>query len=308
MRLKLTLTALSTSLIVLSGCEFDNLQGMAKFNRDFHSSYDLKANGRVEIDTYNGSVEISGWDQNTVDVSGTKYGPTQQEADDLKVSIDSNADSISIRVSRPVERRNNRGVRLVLKIPRQALLDRITTSNGAIRITDGAGPARLRTSNGQISVSRLHGNVDAETSNGAVDLIDIDGDALAHTSNGRIHAERVNGGVEMHTSNSEVNAQIGRADRPIHVETSNGPVEVTLPEGFRRELRVSTNNSAITLRLPAAVNAHVIARTNNSSISSDFEVRMQGPFSRNHMDGTIGSGGALFDLTTSNGPVRLLKM
>jgi hypothetical protein len=60
--------------------------------------------------------------------------------------------------------------------------------------------------------------------------------------------------------------------------------------------------------MPYQVNAHVMARTTNSSISSDFEVRMQGEFGKNRLEGTIGNGGPLIDLSTSNGSIRLLKM
>jgi hypothetical protein len=59
--------------------------------------------------------------------------------------------------------------------------------------------------------------------------------------------------------------------------------------------------------LPADANARVSARTSNSSIASDFEVRMQGSFNKNYMDATIGTGGPLIDLTTSNGSIRLLR-
>jgi DUF4097 and DUF4098 domain-containing protein YvlB len=253
----------------------------------------------LAVETFNGSIEISSWDQNTVDISGTKYGPSQRAADDLKVNIDKSPDSVTIRVLRPSERRNNQGARFVIKIPRGAILDRITTSNGAIRTTDGNGP---------IHVASFGGTLDAQTSNGSVELLDVDGDVVAHTSNGRIYAERLNGTFEAITSNNGVHADFKRLDRPVRVETTNGPVELTLPDGFSREVRVNTNNSSITLHLPTALNAHVVARTSNSSITTDFDVRMQGEFSKNHLDANIGSGGALLDLSTSNGAIRLLKM
>ena len=308
MRPKLLLPALAAGLLCLSACDVVDLGDMERFNRDFHYSYTLGANGRLSVETFNGSVEISGWDQNTVDISGTKYGPSQRAADDLKVNIDNSPDSVSIRVLRPSERRNNQGARFVIKVPRTALLDRITTSNGGIRITGGNGPSRLKTSNGQIHVDGLRGSLDAQTSNGAVELLNVDGDVVAHTSNGRIHAERLNGTLEATTSNGGVHAELTRPDRNVRVETSNGPVELTVPEGFSRDLRVNTINSSITLHLPTTVSARVVARTSNSSISTDFDVRMQGEFSKNHMDATIGGGGALLDLSTSNGTIRLLKM
>ena len=308
MRPKLLLPALAAGLLCLSACDVVDLGDMERFNRDFHYSYTLGANGRLSVETFNGSVEISGWDQNTVDISGTRYGPSQRAADDLKVNIDNSPDSVSIRVLRPSELRNNQGARFVIKVPRTALLDRITTSNCGIRITGGNGPSRLKTSNGQIHVDGLRGSLDAQTSNGAVELLDVDGDVVAHTSNGRIHAERLNGTLEATTSNGGVHAELTRPDRNVRVETSNGPVELTVPEGFSRDLRVNTINSSITLHLPTTVSARVVARTSNSSISTDFDVRMQGEFSKNHMDATIGGGGALLDLSTSNGTIRLLKM
>jgi DUF4097 and DUF4098 domain-containing protein YvlB len=267
MRTKLVFPILAAALLCLAACDIEDFGGFARYRQDFHYTYPLKSGGRLLVETFNGSVEVSGWDQETVDISGAKYGPTQEAADALKVSIDNSPDSVSIRVTRPSDRRGNMGARFVIKIPRAAYVDRILTSNGAIRIEDGSGPARLRTSNAEIRVLALRGGVDAQTSNGPVELIDVDGDAKAHTSNG-------------------------------HIRT----------EGLRGALEASTSNSGITLHMPYQVNAQIMARTTNSSISSDFEVRMQGEFSKNRLEGVIGNGGPLIDLSTSNGRIRLLKM
>ncbi len=308
MRPKLLFPALVAGLLCLTACDVADWGDLERFTRDFHYSYPLQAGGTLTVETFNGSVEVSGWDQETVDISGTKYGPTQQIADDLKIEIDHSPGLVSIRVPRPYDRRNHEGAKFVIKIPRSAVLDRITSSNGAIRTADGAGPARLKTSNGAIHVQGLRGSLDAQTSNGAVELLDVEGDVVAHTSNGHIRANGLKGTLEATTSNGGVHAEVVRADRPVHVETSNGPVELTLPTGFNREVRVHTNNSGITLHLPAALNARVVARTSNSNITTDFDVSMRGEISKHSMDATIGSGGPLIDLTTSNGGIRLLKM
>jgi hypothetical protein len=187
----LQLLTLTAAAIGLTGCDLIDIHDSERFSSDFHYSHPLSANGRVSLETFNGSIELSGWDQNTIDISGTKYGPSQQAAIDLPVAIDRTADSISIRVVRPADRRNHQGARFVIKVPRTALLERLVTSNGSIRTLDGAGPARLKTSNGTIHVEGLRGNLDAVTSNGTVELLDIDGDVIAHTSNGRVRAERL---------------------------------------------------------------------------------------------------------------------
>jgi hypothetical protein len=73
-------------------------------------------------------------------------------------------------------------------------------------------------------------------------------------------------------------------------------------------VRAGSSNGPITIHMPYQLNARVMARTSNSSITSDFEVKVLGEVGKNSMDGTIGNGGPLFDLSTSNAPIRLLKM
>lgn len=309
MRARILFVILAAALLCLTACDFEGMNGgFNRFSSDFHFNYPLNANGKLAVETFNGSIEVSGWDQDTIDISGTKYAPTQSEADALNVSIDHTSDSVSIRVARPTDRRGNRGARFVIKVPRRAILDRLVSSNGAIRTSDGTGPSRFHTSNGQIVVHGLKGDLDAQSSNGALELLDIEGQVVGRTSNGRIRAERVKGGLQLTSSNGSVTAEVGRTDRPVRIETSNSSVDLSLPSNFTSDVRVDTNNGGITVHVPSSVNARLVARTSNARITSDLELRVQGEISKNHMDAIIGSGGPLIDLTTSNGGIRLARM
>ncbi len=307
MRTKLMIPALAAGLLCLTACDAD-FGNFERFNRDFHYSYPLNADGRLTVETFNGSVEISGWDQNTIDISGTKYGPTQTAADALPVNIEHGAGSADIRVVPPFDRRGHQGASLVIRVPRGVLLDRIISSNGHIFTSDGIGPARLKTSNAKIQVRGLKGRLDAQTSNGGIELTAIDGDVIAHTSNARVQVDRVTGTVDVSSSNGSIHADVGRTDKPVRAETSNGSIELTIPSGFKGDLRAHTNNAGITVNVLGELDAHVVARTSNSSINTDFEVRTQGEFSKNYLDAQIGAGGGLLDLTTSNGGIRLVRM
>ncbi|HEY6346698.1 MAG TPA: hypothetical protein VIY49_34850 [Bryobacteraceae bacterium] len=92
---------------------------------------------------------------------------------------------------------------------------------------------------------------------------------------------------------------------PTTVQTSSGAVELTF--GMVRKVRAGTSNGAITLRLLAGAGASVHARTSNGAISSDFDVTAHGLLSRHSLEGSIGSGGPLLDLSTSNGAIRILR-
>jgi hypothetical protein len=301
----LALGGLSAALLSLTSC-IVGIGDWERYNKDFHSSYPLKPGGRLSVETFNGSIDISGWDEDTVDISGTKYGPSQEEADNLRVNVDNTADSISIRVVRPTDRRNNQGARLTIKVPRKTRLEHIVTSNSSIQTDDGAGPTRMHTSNGSIRVVDLHGELEAETSNNSIEVERVDGNVRMHSSNGHIRAEHVNGSIDASTSNNRVNLDVERPDKEVRVDTSNGGVELDLPSHFSSEIHVGSNNGGITLRAND-INARISAHTSNSSIDTEFEVRAQGELSRNRLEGSIGSGGPLIDLSTSNGSIRLLK-
>jgi DUF4097 and DUF4098 domain-containing protein YvlB len=302
----LALGGLSAALLSLTSC-IVGVGDWERYNKDFHMSYPLKPGGRLSVETFNGSIDISGWDQDTVDISGTKYGPTQDAADNLRVNVDNTPDSVSIRVPRPTEWRNNQGARLTIKVPRKTQLDHIVTTNSSIQTDDGVGPTRMHTSNGSIRVADLHGELEAETSNSSIELERVDGNVRVHSSNGHIRAEQVNGSVDASTSNSKVDVEVERTDKEVRIDTTNSGVELALPPHFASSVHVNTNNGAITLRMGSDINARLSARTSNSSIDTEFEIRAQGELSRNRLEGSIGSGGPLIDLSTSNGSIRLVK-
>jgi hypothetical protein len=43
-------------------------------------------------------------------------------------------------------------------------------------------------------------------------------------------------------------------------------------------------------------------------VSSDFDVRTQGEISQHRLEGVIGNGGPLLDLSTSNGGIHLARL
>ncbi len=92
MRAKLILPAIAAGLVVLAGCDIEDLGGsFERYHEDFHYNYPLKSGGRLAVDGFNGSVEVSMWDQETVDISGTKYARSQEETADLKIEVDHSA-------------------------------------------------------------------------------------------------------------------------------------------------------------------------------------------------------------------------
>lgn len=297
--------------VFLAGCDeidLGNVGGSDRYREDFHFSYPLTTGGSVRLDSFNGSVEISGWDKNTVDIDGTKYANTEYRLKEMKIDIVPSASSITIRTIPPIDHRGNAGARYTIHVPKKTMLAGIVSSNGAIRVEGIEGDAHLRTSNGSVHATRLVGPLEVQTSNGTVDVSEITGDTTLHTSNGAIRADVRKGRFGANTSNGSITVRLMEPDsNPVRLESSNGHIELTMDAV--REVRASTSNSSITVRLPASAGATVNAHTSNSSIACDFDVSVHGgQLSKHRLEGTIGNGGPLLDLGTSNGSIKLLRM
>lgn len=293
--------------IFLAGCEDMeiNLGGSQRYREDFHYSFALTPGGSLRLDSFNGTVEISGWDKNTVDIDGTKYANTDYRLKEMKVDVVPAANAISIRVLPPLDHRGNAGARFTIHVPRHTELSSIVSSNGKVQVESIEGPAHLRTSNGSVHVNGLVGPLEVQTSNGSIEVTDVTGDTTLHSSNGSIRADVRKGRFGASTSNSSISVRLMESDSsPVRLESSNGPIDLTMDAV--REVKATTSNSSIAVRMPGSANATVDARTSNSSITSDFDVSVRGgSISKRHLEGTIGTGGPLLDLGTSNGSITL---
>lgn len=236
---------------------------------------------------------------------------TGAQLDDLKIDIHAMPDSVRIRAIRSADTFSHEGVRFSLRVPRKALLELISTSNGKLDVEDVEGGARLRTSNGSIRVLRCKGEMEVHTSNGSIDAQDVSGNVNFHTSNGSVRTETRDGTLEVSTSNGSITARVTSSgpNSSVRLNSSNGHIELTLDGSQLPDVHASTSNSSVLLRMPASANARVRATTSHAQITSDFD-GLRGDRDRHHpdVDGSIGHGGPLMDLRTTNGPIKILKL
>jgi DUF4097 and DUF4098 domain-containing protein YvlB len=299
-------------VLLLTGCVgFEDFGDSEAYKEDFHHTYPLEPGGSVTVETFNGSIELTGWEQSSVEVNGTKYASTRSGLDSIKIDVSSPSGSVRVRASKLSDFHHNMGARFTIRVPRRTTLDLISTSNGHVRIEEVDGNARLRTSNGAIRVTRVKGELEARTSNGAIEADYVEGNAKLHTSNGAIRAEVNHGLFEATTSNGSITARVSDPSMawPVHAESSNGHIDLKIDAKQLPEVRAETSNSSIVLRLPAWANADVRAHTSHASVYSDFEgVHTDNEHGRGEMSGRIGDGGRLIELSSSNGSIKIVKL
>lgn len=302
--------AVAASLLALTAFADD------RFKDNFRYSYNVPASGaKLDLSSFNGSVDLIGVDGNTVEVTGTKYAKEASMLGELKIEGTMEGSTLRIRAVRPGanERKGcNCGASFVIRAPKRMELTSVTTSNGSMKVENFEAVANLRTSNGGMRLYQLKGRVDARTSNGSVTLDSVDGAVSVVTSNGGVTLENVRGALQAETSNGSIRGRIVDTANgsPLRLSTSNGTVDIRLEATHSNDITVATSNGSINLRMPESGNARIWAHTSShESVTTDFPMMIRGTLSKGQLEGTIGNGsGPSVRLETSNGSIRLLRL
>jgi DUF4097 and DUF4098 domain-containing protein YvlB len=225
---------------------------------EFHQTYAITAEGRVELDNINGDVRISSWDRNEVKVDAVKYADTKERLDEAKIEIDSGKDYLTIRTKYPGHdntwnwgsHNNPASVEYTLTVPRTARLDEIKLINGALDVTGISGEVHASCINGRLEARDLAGRADLSTINGrlvarfaqlagqSVDLNSVNGSVdltIPSDSNAVVEASTVSGGIQndfgLHVNNHrfvghDLRGEIGKGGAHIQLKNVNGRVEI----------------------------------------------------------------------------------
>ena len=204
---------------------------------------------RIEFDlSASGDVEVVGADTDRVEVERTVrrlFGGTQavQEQTDSTLRIESQCRMRVMSIGCRAE--------YLVTVPHDMLLAG-SAANGALEIVGVAGPVDLSTSNGDITFAGGQDPVTLRTSNGRIDVRDT---RSAH--------------LEVVTSNGDVRVEAATAPDTLVTQTSNGRIDVLLPDGTAYAVEANTSNGRTDVEVatdPAATSV-VEARTSNGDIS-----------------------------------------
>jgi len=227
-------------------------------SEEFHQTYAITSDGRIELDNINGPVHISSWDRNEVKVDAVKYADTKERLDEAKIEIDSGKDYLSIRTKYPDHSNNwNWGshnnpasVEYTLTVPRSASLDEIKLINGALDLTGITGEVRASCINGRLEAHDLSGRAKLSTINGRLDarfaqlsgqdveLNSVNGSlelTIPSDSNAEVDASTVSGGIsndfglrvnDHRFVGHDLRGELGKGGSRIHLSDVNGRIEI----------------------------------------------------------------------------------
>jgi DUF4097 and DUF4098 domain-containing protein YvlB len=261
----------------------------------------------MEVDNTNGSIDIDSWDRETLDVSGEKYASSRNELDLVKIDVEVSGDVARVKVIHPTGFLGSYGAKLVIRVPKTTVLDRVKTTNGGVTVEDLEGNGNVGTTNGSLRLERVNGDYEVESTNGSLDLNECRGMVRAQTTNGSIHGRLAGGAVEAGTTNGSIELTLLHVapGAAIRAHTNNGGVTLALAEFNANPITVNTSTGSITLRLPEGTGARLEARTTVSAIVNDLVPFTADEQSRHRLSGKLGAGGPEIELHTTTGKIHL---
>lgn len=264
------------------------LVGAAQQRQVTDRVFPFDAGGELRVESQNGRVTVEAWDRSEVRVQITREvrAGDEKQASELmkKLSADVEVGSrrISIKSVYPKreesvgiwdvlgQRVGSLNIHYYIQVPRET------------RLT-------LKTSNGELRVRGTRGDLTGVTGNGSVDVTDVKGSVEVRTTNGEVSLAGLEGSAEAGTTNGAITAEIRRLDPggAVKLWTTNGDVTVGLPSDLKAVLEAVTTNGRVVVGFPVA----------SEGVASSKQIR-----------GTIGGGGNLVSLRTTNGNVEVRKV
>jgi DUF4097 and DUF4098 domain-containing protein YvlB len=263
------LIILSVFVLLLAG----SAAALADYREDFSKTLPLKAGERFSLDNVNGSVTVSTWKEDKVEIKAVKVARNdEKDLKDVEIRVDQSAGTVSVKAIWPKFRLHfNVNVNFEIKVPEGVILDEVETVNGEVNVTGRYGRAAAGTTNGSITVEDASGEFKASTTNGGIQVSRFEGKLQAETTNGNIRLE----GLTFKDG--------------IAAETTNGSI-------------------ALAIASPETLNANLLARTTNGHITVDFPVTLKNlSQSKHRVEAKIGQGGPEISLETTNGSIKITK-
>ena len=252
----------------------------------------LTVNGAVDlnVETASGRIEVRTGDTSTVRIHGVIransdfFNGRETRIHEIETNppISQSGNSIHISVPQDEWLRRHVSISYELVVPRATKL-RAHTGSGSESVEGIHGPAELQTGSGSVTVARVDDEVRIQTGSGRIQLDAVNGKVDAHTGSGSIAGSGIRGPINAHTGSGSLRLE----------QTAAGPLEA------------HTGSGGVNVRLPADAAFDLYAHTGSGHVTVDHPITMQGSVGGHEIQGKVKGGGALVDVRTGSGSVRI---
>jgi len=266
---------------------------------DLHKPADPE--GQVEIVDVSGHIEVVGWDQAEIAVTGT-IGERVE-----RVDLNTNGDHATVRVVLPsLSFSGGSGAaNLVVHVPRKSLV-RSSLVSAALETRDLVGEQRLRTVSGDIKAHLVRGG-SVNSVSGDLHLVADGTEGLEiETISGDVHVDGSISALRVQSVSGELKIQLGTFTT-ARIKTISGEAQFGGSLGSGGRFEAESVSGEIGIRFGATPAADFDVESHTGSIANCFgpapQTSQYGPGS--HLVFRSGDGAGRVRVSTLSGDIRL---
>ena len=222
--------------------------------QDFQKTYRIGAGGQIRIGNVSGDVIVTGYDGDSIVVTGTKKG---RDRDMIEVEDRSGTANVDVGVRYPKHCNCDASIRFEVQVPRSVKydFDHIASVSGDVRVTGVTGRLNASAVSGDVHITDVSGSVSASAVSGDV----------------KVEINRLDGSDDMkfNTVSGDVSVMLpGSLDADVDMSSFSGSIKTDFAIEVRSE-RYGSRNSA------RAKLGEGSRRLKMSSVSGDLSLRRQ---------------------------------
>lgn len=274
---------------------------------EYVKSYPVSGRADVHVKADDGAVRVRPSSSAEVEFRVTYEGYTLGDSLTLESRQEGNRVELTERVYPSVglmSGRRNRRVIIEVRAPKDSDL-RLETGDGGVQVSSINGVVNVRTGDGAIDVTALSGKVDLRTGDGAIRAERVKGDLQLRTVDGAIYATDLDGKCYAWTGDGQVRLD-GRFEE-LNVQSGDGGVIARVARGSVVSVpwSIRTSDGSVEVSLPESLKADIDIATNDGGISLHAPVSVQGEIGNRRVRGAMNGGGPALRIRTSDGSVRV---
>lgn len=280
------------------------LLGTPLLAEEVDKTLDAAPDGEVDISNIAGSIAVTGWNRDAVEVTGTLGRNVE------KLVFERDGDRVTVQVKVP--RKGGRGIDadLSIRVPEKSSID-VSGVSADIVVENVRGVQRLQTVSGDVETESFGNDVSAESVSGDVEVAGNASDTETNIStiSGDVALARGSGIVRASSVSGDVIIDEGTFTR-AELDTVNG--DVVFRSGLRKGGRFSaeTVNGELDIEFVGDVSARIDIETFNGSIRNCFgpEPERTSKYTPGlELSFTEGDGDGRVEMATMNGDISLCK-
>jgi hypothetical protein len=272
-------------------------------SHDFRSReerrFPVKGVTDINLTTFDGPVDVRGWDRDEVFIEIEKRGREKEAVDQIEVIAEQRGNKVTLEARQPGGKRYAFGMLTTMSRSAKLIASVPSSSNITVHTGDGA-----------ISIERVKGRIELRTNDGNITGLDLVGDLLARTDDGAVRLNSLDGRCDVVTADGPITLD-GRFD-VIRARTDDGSVTVKVLPGSKvnETWSVATGEGNAILYFPDGMNADLDAESHEGQTRVDqaLKIQVDGAVAKRMLRGTLGEGGSMVRVRTSDGHIYFKRL